>query len=235
MNKAKKAIYWLMGDTGGRLTLNAWNWLWGLPPDPKPETSSDLVSAAETSVREMQQSVNQLARAVDAQMSAYRKAKLKYDAKRRQVREYEREARQARQQGDESAARLAMARAIQLEQLLPQIESRVRQAEDFVTTYREKLDRERIQLEAYKMDVEHLKDMAEIGEALDTIAQTNSRLDVESARSQLDSAKDTLELQYLEDRALAELTDADDASANWEQMTLNEEIDRRLQKFDDPS
>lgn len=238
----KKAIYWLMGDRGGRITLNIWNWLWGLPSEPSPEEANssgdrteDIIANAEASLKAMQRSVNELARAVDVQTTTYHKARMLLAQKKHQVRDDEEQARRAQQQGDSQGAKLAMARAIQREQFLPDIERRVQQAEEALRTYHERLEREKMQLEAYRMDVQHLKDMADIGAALDTVAQTHNTLNLDSARSQLDRAKETLELQRLEDRALDELTAESSTSTDWEQTIRDDEIERRLQQFDRPS
>ncbi|WP_017660582.1 PspA/IM30 family protein [Baaleninema simplex] len=231
----KKAVYWLMGDTAGRVTVNIWNWLWGLPPEDERRTADPLQSA-ETSLKAMQASVRQLAEAVSAQVAAYQKAALKYEEKVGQAKQYERQAIAARQNGDESTARLAMAKAIQLEQLLPQLEERVRQAEVFVKASQDRLNRERIDLEAYKADMEHMKDMAEMSQALDAIARVNSQLNIDSARSQFDRAKDTIEQRHLEEQALAEVRDlsSDNMAEDWETLTLDDEIDRRLQQSKRP-
>jgi len=217
-----------MGDTAGRVMINAWNWLWGLPIEDR---ASDPVQTAEASLKEMQTSVNELARAVSAQVSAYQKAAQKYEAKVRQAQSYEQQALAARQQGNEETARLAMAQTIQLEKLLPHLEERVRQAETLVRASQDKLNRERIKLETYKADMENMKDMAEMSQALETIARVNSELNIDSARSQFEQAKDTIEQQHFEEQALAELNELaeDNTSEDWEALALDDEIDRRFQ------
>ncbi|MGC9504904.1 PspA/IM30 family protein [Baaleninema sp.] len=231
----KKAVYWLMGDTAGRITLNMWNWLWGLPPEDE-RRAADPLQTAETSLKAMQASVRKLAKAVSAQVEAYQRATLKYEEKVQQAKHYEQQAIAARQQGDETTARLAMAQAIQLEQLLPQLEDRVRQAEVFVSASQERLNRERLQLEAYKADMEHMKDMAEMSQALNTIAQLDSQLNIDSARSNFDRAKETVEQRHLEEQALAEVRDLSNEtiSQDWETLALDDEIDRRLQQSKSP-
>lgn len=230
----KKAVYWLMGDWAGRITINTWNWLWGKPPEAPPAAEPDVITTAELSLKTMQQSVQDLEQTVRAQRAAYRQAELKYQAKLNQVRAYEKRAAIAQQQGDEAGARLAMTQAVQLEKLLPQIADRLKQAQDFLQTSEERLQRETIQLEAYRLDVEHLKDMAELGDVLDPLSQVSRQQELESARSHLDDARSRLELQRLEEEALAELSQADpDTEADWEQHQLDEEVARRLQRFND--
>jgi phage shock protein A len=127
-----------------------------------------------------------------------------------------------------------MTQAVQLEKLLPQIANRLEQAQDFLQASEERLQRETIQLEAYRLDVEHLKDMAELGDVLDPLSQVSRQQELETARSHLDDARSRLELQRLEEEALAELSQAEpDTEADWEQHQLDDEVARRLQQFND--
>lgn len=231
----KKAVYWLMGDWAGRLTINTWNWLWGKPLEASPPAGPDVITTAEQSLKTMQQSVEELEQTVRTQRTAYRQAELKYQGKLRQVRSYEQQAAIAQQQGNTTGARLAMTQAVQLEKLLPQIEERLHQAREFLQTSEVRLQREMIQLEAYRLDVEHLKDMAELGNVLDPISQPSRQQDLDAARSHLDEARSHLQLQRLEEQALAELSPAHSPDTDWEQDQLEEEVARRLQQFDDSS
>ena len=85
----------------------------------------------------MQQSVQKLAEAVAMQVGAYERAKQKYEEKAQELKTCEQQAALAQQSGNTDAARLAMAKAIQIEQLLPQLEAQVNQAEEFVNASKE--------------------------------------------------------------------------------------------------
>lgn len=230
----KRAIYWLMGEKAGRAIVGTWNWLWGLPVESGGKVA---VAVAEESLRSMQESVQKLTQAVSTQVAAYQRAQQKYQAKVRDLQQFQHQALVAQQQGNESAARLAMTKVIQIEQLLPQLEIRVQQAEQFVNASREKLERERMKLEAYKMDMENLKDMAEINEALATLAQVNSELGIDSAKEQFEEAKNAIERRHLQEQAYAELSEnpADKLQADLDRMTLDEEVSRRLRQLSEPN
>jgi phage shock protein A len=229
----KRAIYWLMGDKAGRAIVGTWNWLWGLPVESGGKVA---VAVAEESLRSMQESVQRLTQAVSTQIAAYQRAQQKYQAKVRDLKQFQNQAIIAQQQGNDSAARLAMTKVIQIEQLLPQLETRVQQAEQFVNASREKLERERMKLEAYKMDMENMKDLAEINEALATLAKVNSDLGIDSARSQFEEAKTAIERRNLTEQAYAELSEnpAEKLAADLDRMTLDEEVTRRLRQLSEP-
>ncbi len=228
----KKVLYWLMGDKAGRTIVGAWNWMWGLPVESGGPVA---VAVAEESLRSMQESVQKLAAAVSTQVAAYQRAKTKYEEKVREMQTVERQVITAKRNGNEEAARLAMSKLIQTEQILPQLESQVKQAEQYVNASKDKLNRERMKLEAYKTDMQNMKDMAEINEALRAISKVNNDLSIDSARSQFDQAKNAVQNHHLKQQALAEISEnpQERLQAELENMTLDDEVNRRLQMLDD--
>jgi Phage shock protein A (IM30), suppresses sigma54-dependent transcription len=227
----KKVLYWLMGDKAGRTIVGAWNWMWGLPVESGGPVA---VAVAEESLRSMQESVQKLAAAVSTQVAAYQRAKTKYEEKVREMQTVERQVITAKRNGNEEAARLAMSKLIQTEQILPQLESQVKQAEQYVNASKDKLNRERMKLEAYKTDMQNMKDMAEINEALGAISKVNNDLSIDSARSQFEQAKNAVHGRNLQQQALAELSEnpQERLQAELENMTLDDEVNRRLQMLD---
>ena len=228
----KKVLYWLMGDKAGRTIVGAWNWMWGLPVESGGPVA---VAVAEESLRSMQESVQKLAAAVSTQVAAYQRAKTKYEEKVREMQTVERQAITAKRNGNDEAARFAMSKLIQTEQILPQLESQVKQAEQYVNASKDKLNRERMKLEAYKTDMQNMKDMAEINEALRAISKVNNDLSIDSARSQFEQAKSAVHNHHLEQQALAEISEnpQERLQAELENMTLDDEVNRRLEMLDD--
>ncbi|WP_293236493.1 PspA/IM30 family protein [Microcoleus sp. PH2017_37_MFU_D_B] len=169
-------------------------------------------------------------------MDARQRAKTKYEEKVREMQTVERQAIAAQRNGNEEAARLAMSKVIQTEQILPQLEAQVKQAELYVNASKDKLNRERTKLEAYKTDMQNMKDMAEINEALAAIAKVNNDLSIDSARSQFEQAKNAVERHNIEQQSLAELSEnpQEKLQAELENMILDDEVNRRLEMLDDP-
>ena len=227
----KNAIYWLMGEKAGRTIVGTWNWLWGIPVESGGKVA---VSVAEESLQSMQESVQKLAEAVAMQVGSYERAKKKYEEKAQELRKCEPQAALAQKSGNADAARLAMTRAIQIEQLLPQLESQVQQAEKFVNASKDKLNRERLKIEQYKTDMQNMKDLAEINSALEAIAKVNNEFDIGSARSSFESAKSAVEGRHLRSNALAEMSENpnEKLAADLDQMTIDDEVSRRLQMLE---
>ncbi len=224
----KKVIYWLMGEKAGRTIVGTWNWLWGMPVESGGKVA---VAVAEESLRSMQESVQKLAAGVATQVAAYERAKQKYEGKVKELGICEQQALVAQRNANEEAARLAMTRVIQIEQLLPQLEEQVKQAETYVNASKERLNRERMKLEQYKTDMQNMKDMSEINEALGEIAKVNNDLSIDSARSQFEQAKGAVQRHNFKVNAQAELSEnpAEKIQADLEKMAADDEIERRLQ------
>jgi len=227
----KNMIYWLMGERAGRTIVGTWNWLWGIPVESGGKIA---VAVAEESLTSMQESVQKLAGAVALQVGSYEKAKRKYEEKAKELRTFEQQAALAQKTGNQDAARLAMTKVIQTEQLLPQLEAQVKQAEAYVNASKDKLNRERLKLEQYKTDMENMKDLAEVNEALQAITQVNNEYDIGSARSSFEAAKSAVESRNLQESALAELSENpnEKLAADLEQLAIDDEVARRLQMLD---
>jgi phage shock protein A len=229
----RRIIYFLFGERAGRVLVGSWNWLWGKPVD---EGGQVAVSVAEESLRAMQESVQRLTQAVATQVSAYQRAQQKYQEKVKEFSQYEKQVQTAQGNSNEEAARLAMGRLIQVEKLLPQLEEQVHQAEQFVNKAKEKLNRERAKLETSKTDLQNMKDLTEINDALEQMAKVNADYSIDSARSQFEAAKDAVQRKNLKVSAFNELSEnpAEKLDADLQKMTLDDEITQRLAGLEAP-
>ncbi len=227
----KTFVYWLMGERAGRVIVGSWRWLWGLPVEAGGKMA---VAVAEESLQSMQESVQQLAKAVAMQVGSYERAKGKYQEKTNELKTFEEQAQLALSTGHEDGARLAMSRAIQIEKLLPALDQQVQQAEAFVNASKDKLNRERIKLEQYKSDMQNIKDLAEVNAALESIAKVNSDFDIGSARSSFEAAKNAVEGRHLTSKALAELSEnpQEKLAADLDQLTLDDQVSQRLRALE---
>ncbi|MDM3855065.1 MAG: PspA/IM30 family protein [Aphanizomenon gracile PMC649.10] len=221
-----------MGERAGRTIVGTWNWLWGMPVESGGKVA---VAVAEESLQSMQEAVQKLAVAVAAQEGAYKTAKNKYEAKIKEFNTLEQQAMVAQKGGNEEGARMAMSKAIQTEQILPKLAEMVKQAETAVKASKDKLNRERVKLESYKADMQNMKDMSEVNEALAMIAKVNNEFDIGSAKSDFEKARGAVERRNLQTEALAELSEnpTEKLQAEIETMTLDDEVARRLQRLQD--
>jgi phage shock protein A len=225
----RSIVYWLMGDRAGRTILATWHWLWGKPVESGGKIA---VEVAQESLWAMQQSVVQLTQAVSQAMAAYEKAKQQYVQKTEEAKRAETQATQAAKQGQPDAARLAMARAIAIERVLPRFESQVQQAEQAIASLKSKLLQEQQKLESYQVQMHNLKALSEVSEALALINNVNSEFKVDSARSQFQEAQAAIEGRHIQIQAYEELSNpTEKLQANLDQMTIDSEIEARLQRI----
>jgi phage shock protein A len=224
--KLKHFIYWLIGERAGRSLVGIWHWLWGIPVESGGKIA---VEVARESIESMQRSIAQLTESVATVVAAYEKAKRKYEIKYGEFKQAE------KQQGNEEAARLAMSKAIVIERLLPKITEKVAQAEKVVIASKEKLNREREKLELYQTEMQNLTAIAEINEALATIAKIDSSLNLDSARYQFESAQTAIEGKYLKVNAQAELSEAriEQMQSDLDRLVLDDEISRRFAQLNE--
>jgi phage shock protein A len=230
----RKAIYWLMGEKAGRTVVGTWNWLWGMPIESGGKLA---VAVAEDSLQSMQEAVQKLAHAVAMQEGSYKTAKAKYESKVKELQTFEQQAKISQNAGNPEAAKMAMMRAIQTEQILPKLEEMVLQAEQAVKASKDKLNRERMKLETYKSDMQNMKDMSEVNAALEQIAKVNNEFDIGSAKNDFEKAKSAVERRNLGAQAIAEMSEnpAEKLQAEMENMTMDDEVSRRLQMLNDSS
>jgi phage shock protein A len=232
--KLKYFIYWLIGERAGRSLVGIWHWLWGIPVESGGKIA---VEVARESIESMQRSIAQLTESVATVVAAYEKAKRKYEIKYGEFKQAEQQALIAHQQGNEEAARLAMSKAIVIERLLPKITEQVAQAEKVVLASKEKLNREREKLELYQTEMQNLTAIAEINEALATIAKIDSSLNLDSARYQFESAQTAIEGKYLKVNAQTELSEShiEQMQSDLDRLVLDDEITRRFAQINETS
>lgn len=226
----KGLLYWLIGDRAGHVIVGIWHWLWGIPIQPGGKIAEEV---AQESLYSMQKSVEELAQAVATLIASYQRAKEKYERKKREFQQAEHQALLAQDMGNEKAARLAMSKAILIERVLPQLQNQVEEAEKIVKAAQERLKQEQEKLETYKVQMQNLKDISEINEALASIARTHNSINVDSARSQFESAQAAIETRYLRTNAQLELAQnpVEALQSELDQMTLNDEITQRLKQL----
>lgn len=226
----KSVVYWLMGERAGRVVMATWNWLWGRPIEAGGKIA---VEVAQESLNAMQTSVHQLTEAVAQAVAAYEQANQHYTQNRDDAARSAHQATQAFERGSEDAARLAMARAIEIERVLPRFETQVNQANQAVQRLKDKLCQERQKLESYQVQLQTLKSLAKVNEAMAVIADVGSELKVDSARSQFKAAQAAIEGRNLQAQAFQALSEnpVEKLQTSLDQISLDSEIEQRLQQL----
>ena len=226
----KKITYWLLGETAGRTSVATWRWLWGLPVESGGKIAQNV---AQESVVSMQESIAQLTKAVAKIAAGYGLAERQYHLKADELKQAEKQAKVAKTNGNQEAARLAITKAIAIEKILPRLKDRVIQAEATMNKARSKLKREIEKLEAYKLEMENLETLSKINGAMTEINQISTDFNLDVARSQFSEAKDSIEQKALLESTVADLqgNHSEELSAEIDLLSLETEIDDRLKNL----
>lgn len=233
----KKFLYWFLGKTAGRTLVVGWQWLWGRP---LAAGGAVTLAAAKATLTEMQASVQKLTESVAQVMAVYEQAQHQFDEKDQERLQLEEKARFALEQGNEEAARYAMAQVLSLEQLLPQLQQRVEQAQDLMLRSREKLRVEQETLMAYKLEMRNLKAISTMNEALNQVINLAGEVGLEEMRSQFEDSEQAIKNRHLQINSQFELAQNphEQIDQQLEQLSQTEAIEQRLQalraKHDSP-
>ncbi len=223
----KKAVYWLLGETAGRTSVATWNWLWGQPAESGGKVAAEI---AKESLLSMQEAVDELAAGVASVVATYERAKQQYNQKQSDFYEAEKAAQIAHNKGDQQAARLAITKAITIEKIIPQLKTRVDHAQAIMNKAKEKLRREQEKLQAYKYDLDNMKSLAEMNQAMADIGQFTSEYDLGSAKEQFAKAKNGIEKRNIIEEVKDELNNdsLETLQAETDLLSLEAEIEKRL-------
>ena len=178
----KKITYWLLGDTAGRTSVAIWKYLWGIPVEGGGKIAQKV---AQESIASMQESISKLSHAVAKVVSTHNLAQQQYDNKLEEYHEAEKQAQLAHNNGNEDAARLAITKAIAIDKILPQLRERVETTQITTNKAKAKLKREIEKLEAYKLELENLKSLTLVNQAMAEIDGISDEWGFDSARSRL--------------------------------------------------
>jgi phage shock protein A len=223
----KSTVYWLMGDRAGRVIVASWNWAWG---KPVAQGGKIAVEVAQESIHSMQASIAQLIDSVAKAMAAYERVKQQHESKQSYAQNLENQADQALKQGQENQAQIMMERAIEIERILPVLESQVQKAGEAVESLKTRLEKERNKLGSFQIQMQNLQSLAEVNEALAIITSLNSDLEVDSARNQFQEAQAAIENRNVYVNAYQELSEdpVEKTQGQVEKTMMQDEVKRRL-------
>jgi phage shock protein A len=226
----KKIFYWLIGETAGRSIVGVWKWLWGLPIEPGGKIAQKV---AQESLQSMQLSVANLTDSVAKVIATYQRVENQYKQKQQEFYDTENQAKLAYQKGNQDAARLAIAKAISIEKILPQLGNKVQEIEKTMIAAKAKLTREREKVEAYKLNMANMEALTAMNSAMGEISKITTDLDIESAQTQFESAQSSIEMRFLQENVKAELAGNTTKKLQDEidALVTEDEIARRFQQL----
>lgn len=227
----KALIYWLLGAKAGTTLAAVWKWLWGIPIESGGKIA---VEAAKESLESMQRSLAELTESVAKVEAAHKSALAQYGERKNKHTELMQQAALAHQKGHPEAARLAMTQAISVEKILPPMQERVNQVEAVLKAAKDKLRRKQEKIELYRLEMSNIQAMGSMNEALIGINEFDIDLGLGGAIDRFVEAEKAVQNGYSRETAIAELGEnpIEKINRQLDELTLDDEITRRLAEFD---
>ncbi len=231
--KGQNFVNWLMGDRAGKVTTDAWDWLWGKePPVAPPPSQEDTLAIAERALAQMTKSVTNLSAAVAQQASSYKNLQVQYDRQAQEIKALEQEAANAAKKGRERDARLTLARVIQQEALLAQLFTQVDRAEALLLSSQNRLTQEQMEVERYRTEIRQTRDISRVNTALREIARVNDEFDGDSAKSTLENAQLQATEYEMQQKLVADISLNRSAQAEQDSdLNIQNQVNERLAKL----
>jgi phage shock protein A len=178
----------------------------------------------------MQQSVNKLIESVAQVASVHAQAQAKLSEHQLEHRKAHDQAALALKDGNEEAARLAIAKALTLEKILPNLAHMVEQSQQLLDLAKQDLQIEREKLETCRFEMGNLQAIAEMNEALGQVMKLSGSFSSDSARSQFESAEAAIKNQNLKVVAQRELSQSPTQALEkqLDDLTQSDAIEHRL-------
>ncbi len=221
-----------MGDRAGNAIIASWDWLLGKEASVIQSSQEDTLAAAERSLTLMAQSVSSLSAAVAQQASSYKNVQIQHESKAREIKVLEREAAVAAKEGRDRDARLTLARVIQQEKLLEQLDGQVDRAEELLISSQNRLTQEQLEVERYRIEIRNTRDLSRVNVALREIARVNDGLDGSSAKSNFENAQMQAAEYEMQQKILADISmnrlELTDENSDYE---IQNQVNERMAKL----
>ncbi len=163
-------ISWLMGDTLGRSVINTWNWLWQIsvgPPKTTSKTSDNITLEHATQLySSIASRVLEMQKAVDRMRQITLEIKRRYDLKSQEHQKLVGLALAYKRTGEIVEARMAMATAIGIEGILPELHTKLENAQEMLISINEFYAQEKAKLDLLEIEMEEIRATIEMNKSM---------------------------------------------------------------------
>jgi hypothetical protein len=173
----KDLTRWFMGEDLGNVTINGWNWLWGMPPSGSPEaakTSDDLIlEDISRSLEEVRSIVIQIQHTVDRVKLETKEIQHQYRLQSRQRDVLKTMFLEFKRQGNVFEARSAMEKAIQLERVVSEWRKRLDVSHRTLRGIQLAHDQKSADLSLLEIDLKMIKTQRAVNNSIDLLRSSN--------------------------------------------------------------
>ena len=222
-------ILWLMGDAVGEQMIAGWNWLWQIPPTATAtaKTSDDItIEHATQLLGSIGLRVTQMQRVVDRVRSITREIQRQYDLKCQEHQELIGIVLEYQRSNDSVEARLAMAKAIGIERILPELKVRLERAQEMLMNVNECHIQEQTKLSLLEIEMETIKACMAMNESMGIDRTMDKFQDLSNLQDKFQNVQAEMEDRYHQIQAMSQLSQP--SSSGLEEPLNIEDIDDRI-------
>ncbi len=202
-------ILWLMGDAVGEQMIAGWNWLWQIPPTATAtaKTSDDItIEHATQLLGSIGLRVTQMQRVVDRVRSITREIQRQYDLKCQEHQELIGIVLEYQRANDSVEARLAMAKAIGIERILPELKVRLERAQEMLMNVNECHIQEQTKLSLLEIEMETIKACMAMNESMGIDRTMDKFQDLSNLQDKFQNVQAEMEDRYHQIQAMSQLS-----------------------------
>jgi peptidyl-tRNA hydrolase len=228
----KGFIVWLMGDKLGESTINGLNWLLEVPPDrsvTKGKTSDEITLEHAFQLLELMRSkVKQLHDIVEQVRQSTHRTQHQYNLKCQRHQELLEMAVEYKQMGQIMEARLAIAKAIEIERISPEFQTKLASSQEMLMRVNDIHVQQESELSLLEIDVENMKAWI----AMNGYHEAKSH-ELIILKDKIEQSSIAAENRCQEIKLLSQLSHSSNCELG---ETLNtQDIDNRLENIDNPT
>lgn len=203
-------ILWLMGDTIGRQMIAGWNWLWQIPLEPTSATGKTSDAVALEHATQLLGSIGlrvaQMQRVVERVRSITREIQRQYELKCQEHQELIGIVLEYQRSNDPVEARLAMAKAIGIERILPELKVRWERAQEMLMNVNECHIQEQAKLSLLEIEMETIKACMAMNESMGIDRTINKFQDLTNLQDKFQNVQAEMEYRYHQMQAMSQLS-----------------------------
>lgn len=230
----KGLIIWLMGDKLGEWIINGLNWLLEVSPDRSPQVnknSGEMTIDHATQLLELMRSkVSTLQQVVEQVYQSTDKSQYQYNLKNHHRQQLIAQALKYKQEGQIVEARLAMAKAIEIERILPDLKSKLDRYQEMLMGINEIHAKKESELLMLEVDLEYTIASMAIKDSVNNDQSPAQNRDLMILQEKLRDFLVETEDSYQQIQIMSQLSNPSASETN---ETLNtQDIDARMKELE---
>ncbi len=225
-----------MGDTLGGLVMDTWNWLWQTPAKSpstvtKVDKNSDDITLehANQLLVSITERVLEMQKAVDRVRAITLEIKRQYDAKYQHHQELVERVLEYKRLGEIVEARMAMAKAIGIERILPELQARLEHSQEMLISINELHTQEQSKLFLLESEMETIKACMAMNESISGSRDVDKFNDLNNLQEKFRNVQIEIEDRYQQVQIMSQLSNQSNFAV---QEPLNiQDIDARIESL----